>query len=166
MWWLFIQAEHRADNSHQEQREQLEDPCTHPYASPICREAAAVTGTVTEQGWEQSTSCCSLGSSAASFLGRLDSRAHTNPSCLSLAQPVALVMVLLQSTRLRQLLLGTEAGAPSAPSPPSLQSQGHTRLPVLHPHLPPPPPPLQGFTNPPHPNPACSHTSLLWVHET
>lgn len=67
MWWLFIQAEHRADSSHQEQREQLEDPCIHPYASATSRAAAAVTGTVTQHGWEHSTSCCSLGSSAAAL---------------------------------------------------------------------------------------------------
>lgn len=48
MWWLFMQAEHRADNSHQEQREQLQDPCIHPYGSPICRAAAAVPGAVTQ----------------------------------------------------------------------------------------------------------------------
>lgn len=111
------QAEHRANDSHRERREQLEEPCIHPYASPICRDAAAAaTGAACAQhgcsagrrarpaaGWaglqRSSPGPCSFPG------GFMVSTARTNPSCLSAAQPIAPVMgtgVLLQSTRLTQ----------------------------------------------------------------
>lgn len=130
--------------------------------------------------WEESTSCCSLGSAAA-----LHARALLVPRqvCGWYQEQLTYEPLLPQpgsahcscdghrgfiaehqtETAEQPLSVTGEAGAPSAPSPPSLRSQRHSLLPGLHPHLPlppPPPPPIKGFTNAPTP------TLLLLSHHS